>query len=45
MVKAHEEYEKFRVKQLEETTDVEKHFIEVEQELKQIEATNKKGGR
>lgn len=45
MVKAHEEYEKFRVKQLEEPTDVEKHFIEVEQELKQIEATNKKGGR
>ncbi len=45
MVKAHEEYEKFRLKQLEEPTDVEKHFIEVEQELKQIEATKKKGGR
>jgi len=45
MVKAHEEYEKFRVKQLEEPTDVEKHFVEAEQELKQIEATKKKGGR
>ncbi|MDH3349175.1 MAG: virulence RhuM family protein [Desulfobulbaceae bacterium] len=44
MVKAHAEYEKFRCKQLEEPTDVEKHFIKVEQELKQIEATNKKGG-
>lgn len=45
MVKAHEEYEKFRLKQLEEPTEVEKHFIEVEQELKQIEVTKKKGGR
>lgn len=45
MVKAHAEYKKFRCKQLEEPTDVEKHFIEVEQELKQIEASNKKGGR
>ncbi len=43
MVKAHEEYEKFRLKQLEEPTEVEKHFIEVEQELKQIEDTKKKG--
>lgn len=43
-VKAHEEYEKFRLKRLEEPTEVEKHFIEVEQELKQIE-TKKKGGR
>lgn len=45
MVKAHEEYEKFRLKQLEEPTEVEKHFIEAEQELKQIEVTKKTGGR
>ncbi len=42
--KAHEECEKVRLKQLEEPTEVEKHFIEVEQELKQIEVTKKKGG-
>ena len=41
--KAHEEYEKFRLKQLEEPTEVETHFIEAEQELKQIESAKKKG--
>lgn len=43
--KAHEEYEKFRLKQLGEPTAVEKHFIEAEQELKQIEVWQKKGDR
>ncbi len=41
--KAHAEYEKYRVKQLEEPTEVEKHFIEAEKELKQIEASKKRG--
>lgn len=40
--KAHDEYEKFRLKQLEEPTKVERHFIEAEQELKQIEASKKR---
>jgi len=40
--KAHKEYEKFRIKQLEEPTEVEKHFIEAEKELKQIESGKKK---
>ena len=40
--KAHEEYEKFRLQQLLEPTVVEKHFIEAEQELKQIETSRKK---
>lgn len=43
--KAHEEYEKYRLKQLKAPTEVEKHFIEVEKELKQIEASRKKGGK
>ena len=41
--KAHEEYEKFRLRQLEEPTEVEKHFVEAETELKQIKSTKKKG--
>lgn len=40
--KAHEEYEKYSIKQLNEPTDVERHFIEAEQELKQIESEKKK---
>jgi len=36
--KAHVEYEKFRLKQLAEPTEVEKHFIEAEKDLKRIEA-------
>jgi hypothetical protein len=40
--KAHDEYEKFRLQQLLEPTVVEKHFIEAEQELKQIETSRKK---
>jgi hypothetical protein len=43
--KAHDEYEKFRLKKLNEPTEVEKHFIEAENELKQIEASKKKAGR
>jgi len=40
--KAHAEYEKFRVQQLAEPTAVEKHFIEAEKEMNQIETANKK---
>ncbi|MFH2046308.1 MAG: virulence RhuM family protein [Pseudomonadota bacterium] len=40
--KAHEEYEKFRLVQLSSPTEVEKHFIEAEKELKQIKTTAKK---
>jgi hypothetical protein len=39
--KAHDEYEKFRLKMLENPTEVEKHFIEAEKELKQIKAAKK----
>ncbi len=42
--KAHEEFEKFHPGQLEEPTEVEKHFVEAEAELKKIEASRKKGG-
>lgn len=44
--KAHEEYEKFHKSQLDGPTEVEKHFIEAEKELKRIEnlATQKKKG-
>lgn len=44
LCKAHEEYEKFRSKQLEVPTEVEKHFVEAEAELKRIEASRKAGG-
>lgn len=44
MGKAHKEYEQFRLRQLEKTTEVEKHFIEAEQELKQIGKGRKRGG-
>ncbi len=40
--KAHDEYEKYRLKQMEEPSDVEKHFIEVERELKQLDISRKK---
>ena len=42
--KAHQEYEIFRLKQLNEPSEVEKHFIEAEKELKQIESSRKKNG-
>ncbi len=37
MGKAHEEYEKMRMRQLEEPTEVEKHFVAAEKELKRVE--------
>jgi len=43
--KAHEEYEKFRQAQLAQPTEVEKHFIEAEKELKQIESAKKRRGK
>ena len=39
--KAHEEHETFRKIQLSQPTEVEKHFIEAEQEIKQIESSKK----
>ncbi|MEA3287982.1 MAG: virulence RhuM family protein [Candidatus Marinimicrobia bacterium] len=39
--KAHEEYEAFRLKQLNQPTEAEKHFIEAEQKLKLIESAVK----
>ncbi len=45
LTKAHDEFEKYRMKQIEEPSEVEKHFIEVEQELKQLEASQKKEGK
>jgi len=43
--KAHEEYEKYRLKQLEEPTVVEKHFIEAEKQIQQIDSKrNKENG-
>ncbi|MCP4623291.1 MAG: virulence RhuM family protein, partial [bacterium] len=43
--KAHAEYEKYRLKMLEEPTEVEKHFVEAEKELKQIESTKNRRGK
>src|SRR3990167_7640512 len=40
--KAHEEYGKFHRIELTEITEIEKHFIEAERELKQMESSNKK---
>lgn len=34
--KAHEEYEKFNQLQLNQVTEVEKHFLEAEQKLKEL---------
>jgi len=42
--KAHAKYETFRVQQLEEPTEVEKHFMAVEKEMNQIKSTNKGEG-
>ena len=39
--KARQEYEKFRLKQMEEPTEVEKYFVEVDKHLKKIESTKK----
>lgn len=43
--KAHEEYEKFRERRLAEPSDAEKHFIEAEKKLNQIETAHKSGGK
>ncbi len=40
--KAHKEYEKYIIKKLEEPTEVEKHFIEAEKEIKHLESERKK---
>ena len=40
--KAHEEYEKYRAKQLEEPSKVEQDFVSVEQELKTLESIKKR---
>jgi len=45
MSKAHAEYEKYRQQQLAEPTEVEKHFIEAEKELQQIESSRKGRGK
>ena len=41
--KAHEEYEKFRQKLLNNPTEVEKHFIEAVQKSKQIDQKKNRG--
>jgi len=41
--KAHSEYEKYRKKALSEPSEVEKHFVEAEKEIKEIEAQQKRG--
>jgi len=43
--KAHAEYEKFHMNQVNAPAEVEKHFIEAERELKQIEASGKTNRR
>ncbi len=40
--KAHEEYEKFHQKTINQPTEVEEHFIEAEKKMKQIESSSKK---
>ena len=45
LTKAHEEYEKFRLKRLEEPTEAEAHFIEAEREIKRLESAKKRGGK
>jgi len=40
--KACDEYEKYRLRQIAEPTEVEQHFIEAEHEFRQIEASKKK---
>lgn len=43
--KAHAEYKKFHQNELVQPTEVEKHFIEAEKDLKKIEILNKKKGK
>ncbi len=44
MGRAHKEYEQFRLRQLREPSEVEKHFIEAEQELTRIEKRRERDG-
>ncbi len=44
MEKAHAEYEKFRLMKLEEPTEVERHFVEAEDEVKRLEKGRGRGG-
>jgi hypothetical protein len=41
--KAHDEYESFSLRQLDQPTEVERHFVEAEQELRQIESSKNSG--
>jgi hypothetical protein len=41
ITRAHAEYEKFRERQLAEPSEVERHFIEAEKQLQQIESSRK----
>lgn len=43
--KAHAEYEQFRLQQLEEPSEVEKHFVEAEEAIKQIESATQRNRR
>jgi hypothetical protein len=45
IAKAHAEYEKFHVKELEKPSPIEKHFIEAIQQVKQLEPKKRKGTR
>ena len=42
--KAHDEYEKFRLQQSEQPSDVERHFVEAEKTLKRLETSRRTGG-
>lgn len=42
LTKAHNEFEQFRLNQLEKPTEVENHFVEAEQEVKKLESRRKK---
>ena len=44
MQKAHGEYDRFRFRRMEDISEVERHFVEAEQELRQIEASRKRDG-
>jgi hypothetical protein len=43
--KAHQEYEKYRREKLAAPTAVEKHFVDAEKEVKQLESGRKRRGK
>ena len=43
--KAHQEFEKFRELQLQQPSEVEKHFVEAEMKLKQLKSPTRKGDK